>query len=90
LVEKDLTQLNFKKLVIVRPSLLIGNARPDFRLFEWVSIQLTKLINPILPKKYRSIKTKQVAKVLCAYATTPSLTDQKKTVLESNQLQNFR
>ena len=88
LVEKELTELNFEKLTIVRPSLLSGNSRPEFRLGEWISIQITKIINPILPKKYRSIKTKQVAKVLCAYTTT-SITSEPLTILESDQLQDF-
>jgi len=87
LVEKELTELNFDNLTIVRPSLLSGKARPEFRLGEWISIQLTKVLNPIIPKKYRSIKTKQVAKVLCAYAVKNSTT--QLTILESDELQDF-
>ena len=88
LVEKELSELNFENLTIVRPSLLSGKTRPEFRLGEWVSIQLTRILNPVIPKKYRSIKTQQVAKVLCAYTTSTLLND-KHIILESDQLQDF-
>ncbi|MCJ8314132.1 MAG: NAD(P)H-binding protein [Saccharospirillaceae bacterium] len=88
LVEKELTDLNFEKLTIVRPSLLSGQSRPEFRLGEWISIQLTKVLNPIIPKKYRSIKTQQVAKVLCAYSTQ-AINNTNQIILESDQLQDF-
>ena len=86
LVESDLTKLDFDHLSIVRPSLLVGKARPKFRIGEWMLIKLMMIFNPVIPKKYRSIKTKKVAKALCKLSTKPS---EKLSILESDQLQNF-
>ncbi|BCE03501.1 hypothetical protein [Marinicellulosiphila megalodicopiae] len=86
LVEFDLTQLDFNYLSIVRPSLLVGKSRPEFRFGEWLAIHFTLLCNPLLPKKYQSIKTMTVAKALCHLVMTPS---KKVVILESDNLQNF-
>lgn len=49
-LEDSLIKLDFNKLVIFRPSLLIGN-RNEKRTLENIGIMTHKLLSPILPKK---------------------------------------
>lgn len=65
-LERELINMDFPKLSIVRPSLITGN-RPEFRLGETVGEKVLKVLNPLLVgpmKKVRSIPAKQIAKAM--------------------------
>lgn len=65
-VEEKLKKLDYKSLVIVRPSLLLGN-RNEFRLGEKVGEFFMKLSGPLFFgsfKKYKAIPAKKVAERL--------------------------
>lgn len=59
-LEHALTQLDYPSLSMIRPALIDGN-RAEFRLGEKLSLSLCKLINPLLPPRYRSIHADKVA-----------------------------
>ncbi|MDC3021172.1 NAD(P)H-binding protein [Pelagibacteraceae bacterium] len=83
-VEEKLKNLNFKKLAIIRPSLLIGN-RKSFRLGEVI---FTPVMNTLTLfafgtlKKYKPIKIENVVKAMLYISTNTS----NKIVYESNEL----
>ena len=65
-VEEELKKINFPKLAIIRPSLLIGN-RKNFRLGERLAIPLMKFASLFFIgslKKYKPIKVEYVAKAM--------------------------
>lgn len=65
-VENELKKLGFKSLVIVRPSLLLGD-RKEFRLGEKFAEFLMKLFSPFFIgnlKKYKAISSGKVAERL--------------------------
>ena len=84
-VEEELKNLNFSKLAIVRPSLLIGN-RKSFRLGE---IIFTPIMNTLTLfafgglKKYKPIKIENVVKAMLNISYNTS----NKIVYESNELE---
>ena len=86
-VEEQLKNLNFKKLAIIRPSLLVGN-RKSFRLGE---IIFTPIMNTLTLfafgslKKYKPIKIENVVKAMLYISTSNS----NKIVYESNELENI-
>ena len=85
-LEKELIKLEFKRLSIIRPSLLTGE-REEFRLGEKVGEAVLKVANPLLVgplKKVRSIPAEQVAKAMIAIALTPS--KNPVTIYKSDQL----
>lgn len=53
-VEKDLQELGLQRLVIMHPSLLIGD-RKEFRLGEKVFSKLVEGLAPILPQKFKKM-----------------------------------
>lgn len=62
-MEDGLKELNFKQLIIIKPSLLMGK-RDKFRLAESFSEPLMRAIKPIMQgglKKYRAIDAEDVA-----------------------------
>ncbi|AFD08844.1 Rossmann-fold NAD(P)-binding domain-containing protein [Solitalea canadensis] len=66
LVENDIKELGYRIVSIFRPSLLVGD-RKEHRTGESFWIKLMNIINPLLLgslKKYRSIKTIDVAKAM--------------------------
>lgn len=63
-VEKSLEALQFHSLTLVRPSILDAGERPDFRLMESLSLKLCRLIEPLMPKRWRPVKTSAVAACL--------------------------
>lgn len=69
-LEERLKMLSFPKLVIVRPSFLLGN-RTEFRLGEKVGIFLANLLKPIIPKRYRGVQASAVAATLISAANRP-------------------
>ena len=84
-VEEELKNLNFSKLAIIRPSLLIGN-RKSFRLGE---IIFTPIMNTLTLfafgslKKYKPIKIENVVKAMLNISYNTS----NKIVYESNELE---
>ncbi len=86
-VEEQLKNLNFKKLAIIRPSLLIGN-RKSFRLGEVI---FTPVMNTLTLfafgslKKYKPIKIENVVKAMLYISTSNS----NKIVYESNELETL-
>lgn len=58
-LEQELQQVSCKKLVILRPTLLLGN-RKEFRFGEWLASKLSFLYSPFAGK-YKPIASKHVA-----------------------------
>jgi len=83
-VEEKLNNLNFPKLVVIRPSILLGN-RKVFRLGERIGIFIMKALSILFLgslKKYKPIEAQNVAKAMVAIAQNHD----QKTVFESNEL----
>ena len=86
-VEEELKNLNFNKLSIIRPSLLVGN-RKSFRLGEVI---FTPIMNTLSIfafgglKKYKPIKIENVVKAML-YISKNNL---KETIFESDMLENI-
>lgn len=65
-VETDLARLKFKNLIIVRPSMLLGN-RKEFRLGELIGKKIMKGLAFLFVgklKKYKAIEASAVAKAM--------------------------
>ena len=86
-VEEELKALNFSKLAIFRPSLLVGN-RKSFRLGEVI---FTPIMNTLTLftfgslKKYKPIKIENVVKAMLNI----SKNDSNKIVFESDELERI-
>ena len=83
-VEEELNKLNFPKLVIIRPSILLGK-RKVFRLGERIGILAMKALSIFFLgslKKYKPIQAQNVAKAMVSIAQNHD----QKTVFESNEL----
>jgi uncharacterized protein YbjT (DUF2867 family) len=63
-VERVVAALGFESLIIVRPSLLDGGPRPERRFAEELGITLSKAFNLLIPKRYRSVRTRDVARCM--------------------------
>jgi len=66
-LEDTLKELKPEGLVIVRPSLLLGDRKSlgqPTRRSEGISIAIAKLLNPFLPKAFRAIEATKVANAL--------------------------
>ena len=84
LVEEELKRLNFPKLVIMRPSFLMGN-RKEKRVGEKIGIFAFKLLSPLLLgplKKMRPIHSETVAKAMILVANE----NLEKNIFESNEI----
>jgi len=84
LVEEELKRLNFSKLVLMRPSFLIGD-RKEKRVGEKIGIFVFKLLSPLLLgplKKMRPIHSKTVAKAMIRTANV----NLEKNIFESNEI----
>lgn len=65
-IEKELEKLKFESLIIVRPSMLLGN-RKEFRLGEFIGKMVMKLVSVLFIgkfKKYKAIEATTVAKAM--------------------------
>ena len=83
-VENELVKLNFTKLVILRPSLLLGN-RKSFRLGERIAQLIMTKISIIFIgkiKKFKPINATDVAKAIINITKN----DYKIKIFESNKL----
>ena len=86
-VEEELKNINFSKLAIIRPSLLVGN-RKSFRLGEVI---FTPVMNTLSIfafgslKKYKPIKIENVVKAILYIAKN----EIHKTIFESDELKKI-
>lgn len=62
-LENELKLLGFKKLNILRPSMLLG-PRKEFRLGEWISKQIMILFSWLIPAKYMAVRDQMVARCM--------------------------
>ena len=86
-VEEELNKLNFAKLVLIRPSILLGN-RKVFRLGERIGIFVMKTLSIFFLgslKKYKPIKAHDVAKAMINIIQK----NFEKKIFESNDLQKL-
>ena len=84
LVEEELKRLNFPKLVLMRPSFLMGD-RKEKRVGEKIGIFVFKLLSPLLLgplKKMRPINAETVAKAMIRAANE----NLEKNIFESNEI----
>ena len=84
LVEEELKRLNFPKLIIMRPSFLMGN-RKEKRVGEKIGIFVFKILSPLLLgplKKMRPIHSETVARSMMTVAQN----DIQQTIFESNEI----
>jgi len=84
LVEEELKKLNFPKLVLMRPSFLMGD-RKEKRVSEKIGIFVFKLLSPLLLgplKKMRPIHSETVAKAMIRAANE----NLEKNIFESNEI----
>ncbi len=82
--EEALKKLNFPKLSIIRPSILLGN-RKENRIGEKIGIFIMKSFSPLFlgkMKKYKPIKVENVAKALINIAEN----DYQKITFESDSI----
>jgi len=86
MVEEELKRLNFPKLVVMRPSFLMGD-RKEKRAGEKIGIFIFKLLSPLLLgplKKMKPIHSEIVAKAMIAIAqsNTQQITFESNEILE--------
>ena len=82
--EEELKKLNFSKLSIMRPSILLGN-RKENRVGEKIGIFIMKTLSPLFVgkmKKYKPIKVENVAKTMLHVVRK----DYQKTIFESDEI----
>src|SRR5271167_1048168 len=82
-VERDMKLVGFKSLTILRPS-IIGGMRNESRFAEGVALTLSRILAPVLPKKFHINPAAKIAGVLldsiieaipgCHYRYAESLT----------------
>jgi uncharacterized protein YbjT (DUF2867 family) len=83
-VEEELKKLNFPKLGIMRPSILLGS-RKENRVVEKIGIFVMKVFSPLFLgglKKMKPIHSEKVAKAMLIVAQN----DFQQTIFESNQI----
>jgi len=83
-VEEELKKLNFPKLGILRPSILLGD-RKENRVVEKIGIFVMKMFSPLFLrglKKMKPIHSEKVAKVMLIVAQN----DFQQTIFESSQI----
>ena len=83
-VEEELKKLNFPKLVILRPSILLGDRKKN-RVVEEIGIIVMKMFSPLFfggLKKMKPIHSEKVAKAMLIVAQD----DFQQTIFESNQI----
>ena len=83
-VEEELNKLNFSKLIIIRPSILLGK-RKVFRLGEVIGVFIMKILSIFFLgslKKYKPIQAQNVAKAMVSIVQNHN----RKTVFESDEL----
>lgn len=84
-MEETVSQIGFKSCFIFRPSLLLG-PRNEFRLGEKVAKIFITLFSFAIPKKYKAVEAKQVAK---AMISTMNSGNTGTRVIESGEIANL-
>ena len=67
-LESELKKLNYKALIILQPSLLLGD-RKEQRIGEDIAKVFMPIFNFFTPKKYQAIQAQQVAKAMVKLST---------------------
>ena len=62
-LERDVQQIGFRSLTILRPS-IIGGERDEFRFAESVVLTLSRLLAPALPKRFHVNPASKIAQAL--------------------------
>lgn len=72
--ERDLQAVGYPSLTLVRPG-LIGGQRQESRPLEQLAVTMSKLVQPLLPKRYRVVPADRIAQHLlqAALAATPGV-----------------
>jgi uncharacterized protein YbjT (DUF2867 family) len=72
--ERDLQAVGYPSLTLVRPG-LIGGQRQESRPLEQLAVNMSKLVQPLLPRRYRVVPAERVAQHLlqAALAATPGV-----------------
>lgn len=81
--EQAVKNAGIPSVVIVRPGLLDGD-REEFRFGEEIGLMTSRILNPVLPKRLRSVKVEKLARVMLKEALTA---EQGVKVLESESFQ---
>ncbi len=87
-LEEELKALDFERLIIVRPSLLLGE-RPERRWAESLASKIVPAMNFLLIgplRKYRAIEARKVAWCMAHLADTA---DEPVRIVESDELENL-
>jgi uncharacterized protein YbjT (DUF2867 family) len=66
-VEEAIKEVGLMKLHIMRPSMLLGN-RNEFRLGEKIGQTLMKATSFLIPRKYKAVHARDVAKAMVRVA----------------------
>jgi uncharacterized protein YbjT (DUF2867 family) len=88
-IERELTDLHYDTLHILRPSLLLGDRGGETRLGEKIGEVLAKVLDPVMIgplKKYAAIDSAKVARGMLQLA---QLGDKGAFVHDSSELQRF-
>jgi uncharacterized protein YbjT (DUF2867 family) len=72
--ERDLQAVGYPSLTLVRPG-LIGGQRQESRPLEQLAVTVSRLVQPVLPKRYRVVPADRIARHLlqAALAATPGV-----------------
>jgi uncharacterized protein YbjT (DUF2867 family) len=73
--ERDVGDVGFTSLMLVRPSLLDGAHRPDTRTGEAFGLLLNRYLGKLIPIKWRAISVEKVAQIMMSagLSATPGL-----------------
>ncbi|MET3132415.1 uncharacterized protein YbjT (DUF2867 family) [Oxalobacteraceae bacterium GrIS 1.11] len=82
--EQGVRELSYPVYTIVRPS-LIDATRAEPRPAEYIGVLATRLLRPLLPKRYRSVKAAAIAHALLEGVLTDEAGEQ---IVESEWLQD--
>jgi uncharacterized protein YbjT (DUF2867 family) len=85
-IEEALKQIDFQSLIIVRPSMLLGN-RGEFRLGERIGKVFMNLFSIFIPKNFKAVTATKVAKTMVL-----ALNKRNKgiTCIESNEIYMYK
>lgn len=81
-LEDALRTLNYPRLTVVRPSLLLG-PRAELRLGEEVAKRVTQWLGPLVPRAYKPVEARVVATALVRAAKEPGSGTR---IIESSEL----
>lgn len=72
--ERDLQAVGYSSLTLVRPGLIAGN-RQESRQAEQLAVKLSRLVQPLLPRRYRVVPAERIAYHLlhAALVATPGV-----------------